>query len=455
MPTLLESNPAGDLTLIESGCYGFTGTRANGYQFDDPSLTDWSNRFSDDSFSVSAGVLTVAKSLLLMWNKPSVSPDHTLPNNQIITTLRSQWNPDASADNRSDYVSNAVGVMHTSILPWQGGGFAMGSGGKVFFGDMWHTWAYESGVFQSYHTGMVASPAGTDHWSACRVKPDGTGGCDCSAGGLNLIQGAHGFQPDAPFTWCVCDSGNYALVGNPGLVSWQFSGGLGSGTEYLEWHAFYDTTIKVIGLPTGWRAKVIKDGDAVRAAATFTQTESGGEAILDVVGHGEDMPPWDEVQVLDASNVVMSTIQVRTFQPGTYGGDVYCYQCAFPCPPPGTESFFFFGQQTQQPITIKLLVGLNAELEEDTSRQISASLDAVVLGGPVQQDGVGLLYEDDFTSAVSADWEALAGSLYVWTSGKARGSPGDKMGLKESVVAARNGSEGNRNIESMPPSAPT
>ncbi len=320
-PTALESNPAGTLHLIESGCYGFTGTRANGYQFDDASLSDWTDRFSDGIVSVSGGTLTSEKNLLLMWNKPSVSPQHTLPNNQIITTLRGRWNLNGNLSG-ADYHTNSVAIMSVSPLPWQAGGFMMGEGGKIFFTELWHTWSYENGSFQSYHTGQIGE-GNVDHWQACRVKPDATGGCDCSAGGLNLIQGAHGNQPDAAFTWCVCDSGNYALAGNPGLVSWRFGSGFdGDGTEYYEWHAFFDTSIKVIGLPTGWKAKVIKVGDAVRKAADHTQSESGGEAVVTVVGT-EDMPPWDEVQVLDGSNVVQHTIQVRTFQPGTYGGDVY------------------------------------------------------------------------------------------------------------------------------------
>ena len=441
MPTLLESNPAGDLTLIESGCYGFTGTRANGYQFDDPSLTDWTARWSSGGFSVDAGVLSVDKGLLLMWDSPSVSPQHTLPNRQITTVARGRWDFDDFTQN-GEYLTNAVAIMHPSILPWSVGGFAMGAGGKVFFSTMWHWWSYENGVFQSYHNGLIAVPASTDHWMACRVEPDGTAlVCDCSSGGKNLIQGAHGFQPDAPFTNCVCDTGNYDLAGNPGLVSWQLEGGLpDTGTEYFEWHAFYGPTIKVVGLPSGWKARIIKVGDAVRKATTETRTESGGEATVPVVGGGDqDMPPWDEVQVLDPSNVVMATIQVRTFQPGTYGGDVYCYQCAFPCPPPNAASFFFFGQQIVQAVTRKLTMALDAELWLETMKQETTSLDAMMLtGSPIQQDGSGFLYEDDFASAVSSDWEALAGSLYVWTAGQARGAAGDKMGLKESVIAARN-----------------
>ena len=255
----------------------------------------------------------------------------------------------------------------------------MGAGGKLFSANNWHWWAYENGVFQSYHIGLIAEPSATDHWMGCRVEPAGAAlTCDCSAG-QNLIQGAHGFQPDAPFTNCVCDSGNFNLAGNPGLVSWQLMSGTPGdlNTEYFEWHAFYGPSIKVIGLPTGWFAKVIKVGDAVRTAADKQQIESGGEAIIGVVDGGDrDMPPWDEVQVLDGSLVVMATIQVRTFQPGTYGGDVYCYQCAFPCPPPDTASFFFFGQQVVQPVTLKLLVSLDAELSGINSRQVTTSLDA-------------------------------------------------------------------------------
>ena len=419
MPTLLESNPAGDLTLIESGCYGFTGNRANGYQFDDPSLTDWTDRSSNGAFSVSGGVLSVEKLLLLMWSKASVSPQHLLPNSQIITTLRCRWNIDNSQDNRPDYVANAVALMSTSPLPWQTGGFAMGSGGKIFFGDFWRPWTYENGVFDQYHTGMVADGS-NDHWEACRVEPDGVAlVCDCSGGGLNIIQGGAGEVPDAPLTWCNCDPDNFGLAGNPGLVSWQLAPGVGSPTEYMEWHAFFSRVVKVIGLPTGWKGRVIKVGDAARSPNTITSVESGGEATVEIVGgQNLDMPPWDEVQVLDASNVVMSSIQVRTFQPGTYGGDVYCYQCAFPCPPPGTESFFFFGQQVVQPVTKTILTSLDAELFLDITKQVVTSLDGVVLlAGAMTQSLVGLVQEDDFNRAdsdtVGTGWSELEGDFDI------------------------------------------
>ncbi len=410
MPTLLESNPAGDLALIESGCYGYTGTRANGYQFDDATLADWTVRWSDSTYGVAGGKLTAEMGLLLMWSKESVSPTHKLPNVQVITTLRSTWNASGGYDERNDYVTNAVASMHPTILPWDTGGFATGSGGHIWFGELWRPWRYANSIYGAYHTGMVAVPAKDDHWSGIILKPDAASlSRDCSGGGLNLVQGAHGFQPDAPFTWSSCDGVNYGMSGYPGLVSWSNNkspvppGVPGEGTEYLEWHAFYDTFIKVIGLPTGWQARAIKNGDVVRSAQTSNGIESGGQATLPVIGFGDgDMPPWDEVQVLDTANVVMSTIQVRTFQPGTYGGDVYCYRCSFPCPPSDLASFFFFGQQTTPPASKTLATALDAELLRETAQRVTTSLDAALLKpNPMTQTVVGLVQEDDFNRA---DW---------------------------------------------------
>ncbi len=340
MAVALESNPEGTLHLIESGCYGHTGTRANGYQFDDPSLSDWTDRSSDGPFSVSAGVLSVDKALLLMWNSPSVSPQHTLPNSQIITTLRNRWIIDG-APNQSDYVPNAVSIMSTIVLPWQTGGYASGTGGIVIFSTgLWTFWTYENGTFVSLNNNVLNDPPSVLHWFGNRVEADGiTVGRDCSGGGLNLLEAAAG-QPDCGFTLRTCRSANFGLAGNPGLFSFQGTVGPGDGTEYLEWHAFFDTKIKVIGLPTGWKAKVIKVGDAARDPASTTNIESGGEAFPVVVGSGTgsaDMPPWDEVQVLDALDVVQHSIKVRTFQPGTYGGDVYTMGPVDAPPPPPTS----------------------------------------------------------------------------------------------------------------------
>jgi hypothetical protein len=59
-----------------------------------------------------------------------------------------------------------------------------------------------------------------------------------------------------------------------------------------------------------------------------------------------------------------------------------------------------------------------------------------VTGPGIEQTAVGLLYEDDFASAISADWDAIAGS-FAWNSGQARGTASATLGLKASVVAAR------------------
>jgi hypothetical protein len=49
----------------------------------------------------------------------------------------------------------------------------------------------------------------------------------------------------------------------------------------------------------------------------------------------------------------------------------------------------------------------------------------------------GLLYEDEFTTAISADW-TISGLSFVINAGKARGLDSSHLNLKTSVVAARN-----------------
>jgi hypothetical protein len=368
MPEIaLESNPAGDWHLVESGFIGYD-------DFTDPTLAKWTIDAgvlgSDLTVEVgNGGSLRIHQvNVALRYTATPVSPTIVLPRALMQNTALESWNPLNRADDR-DVVRGVVTAVTDAGTYYHFTANHMYFGMKVNYG---YKPTSGGAILEGGIAGLVAGQ-GPD-WLGVLVDPDGDTICppsdmDCSGGGLNK----HCSQAHSNDWACVdfggsggfCESANYGLTGWPGIRTWNQGGAAKDYCDFFEYWAWNGPSISVECVPTGHYIKAVQDasyptshpGHTLPGNTWQTPVAPAAPWVADGVGYtipefclysGNDaLPPIQRLELWrdDSPDVLVNTIEPNVFQPGVLGGDRYtlCPALQGLCDPLSTTSFFFFG----------------------------------------------------------------------------------------------------------------